>query len=73
MTNVSEVKARHIINQKSISELIELWVETENQVISIHLADVRGWIMDALDAKNPTAFEKWILSDSNNPRGYFND
>jgi hypothetical protein len=37
----------------------------------IEIADVRGWIMDELERRNPVAFEKWIDSCEDNPEPFF--
>jgi hypothetical protein len=47
----------------STKQLIDLWNETEKRMISLELAKVRGWIMDALEAKDSIAFEKWLESE----------
>jgi hypothetical protein len=44
----------------STSKLIDLWNETEKQELSVDLATTRGWIMEALETKNPQAFDEWI-------------
>jgi hypothetical protein len=35
------------------------------------VCDARGWVMDALEARNPTAFDKWIDGGEDSPRTYF--
>jgi hypothetical protein len=77
-TSVSpkEATVQHMINRMSVQKLIELWEETEKRIISIELAKVREWIMNALEAKNPEAYERWLNSEyttpeSDMPRTYF--
>lgn len=41
-------------------KLIELWNETEKQVTTLELSKVRGWLMEALENKNPAAFDAWM-------------
>ena len=51
MVSPKEKAIQHTINKMSIEKLLDLWEETEKQVISIELAMVREWIMTALEAK----------------------
>jgi len=66
-----------IDNLKTLStkRLLELWDETERrheaEGMTIELADVRGWIMDALNAKNPTAFDAWMEDYDSEPYKHF--
>lgn len=34
-------------------------------------AIVRGWLMDELEARNATAFDKWLDSTEESPRSFF--
>lgn len=54
----------------SAKKLCELWNETEKQPITLELAKVRGWIMEALESKNSAAFDLWIENDGD-PAVYF--
>ena len=76
MVSPKEKAIQHTINKMSIEKLLDLWEETEKQVISIELAMVREWIMTALEAKNPDAFNRWMdaeytTPESDMPRTYF--
>lgn len=76
VTTLKERTIQHQINQMSIIKLIELWEETEKQVMSIELAKVREWLMNALEAKNPEAYNRWMESEytkpeDDMPRTYF--
>ena len=63
-----EIAARRTLNRCTIKQLIALWNETEKQIISMDSATVRGWIMDALQAKNPAAFDNWMMCDDGNDK-----
>lgn len=56
-------------------QLLELWDETdrkhEAEGMTSDLADVRGWIMEALEAKNPTAFDAWMEDYDSHPSQHF--
>ena len=44
----------------SLGKLIELWNELDKKEMTVEVGKVRGWLMDALEAKNPEAFDNWI-------------
>lgn len=54
-----------ILKTYSMSRLCHLLESTTNKKYSEELAAVRGWIMDAMEAKNPEGFEAWMDSDDN--------
>jgi hypothetical protein len=66
-----EKTARRTLSRCTVSQLAKLWEETNNNTTSKDIWTVRGWIMDALQAKNPQAFDKWIDSDSDSPLQYY--
>ena len=62
-----------MLNLKSLSieTLIELW-ELSDKRNEPEVPTVRGWIMDAMELKNPKAFENWMTGDASMPaRSYF--
>ena len=36
-----------------------------------NIADIRGWIMDELEARNAEKFEAWLDSLSSSPRAFY--
>lgn len=46
------------------TQIIDLWKETEKQIMSEELAFIRGILMQILEARDKKAFEKW-LNDEN--------
>lgn len=48
----------------SIGALVELFEATTNVKDSV-IATVRGWLMDAIEEKNPEGFDAWLDSDCN--------
>lgn len=60
-TNANELAASKLA-QMSVATLAELFDLTEARQINVEVALVRGWIMDALEAKQPEAFAAWMDS-----------
>ena len=56
-------KVQQQTDKMSIDELVALWNETESQVKTLELATVRGAIMNTLEAKDPTKFNKWMSAE----------
>jgi hypothetical protein len=52
-------------------KLLEFWVENEKQPKTVETAKIRGWLMDALEAKNHAAFDAWMDAETNDPTPYF--
>lgn len=54
-----EQKARELISKQTMSDLLNYWewTTTNNHP---NIADVRGWLMDEFEKRNPQAFEKWL-------------
>lgn len=59
---VAESKAREMISNLTLGELLDEWeLTTTNN--SPEISIVRGWLMDELEKRNPEAFEKWLDED----------
>jgi hypothetical protein len=59
----TEKKAREMISNLTLPELIDEWELTSNiNTAEIHI--VRGWLMDELEKRNPAAFDKWLDSEN---------
>ncbi len=54
-----------MLNTCSMPRLCDLLESTTNQEDTLELYTVRGWILDAMEAKNPEGFEAWLDSDDN--------
>lgn len=63
MTKNTEKKARSMLSRLSLEQLIKEFDMTEGMPASFELSMVRGWIMDELEKRNPTAFDKWLDMD----------
>ena len=63
MTKNAENKARAMLSRLSLEQLIKEFDMTENLAASFEVSMVRGWIMDELEKRNPTAFDKWLDMD----------
>ena len=48
------------LNTFSTAKLVELFALTNSMPMTAETPTVRGWIMDALEARNPEAFDKWL-------------
>lgn len=48
----------------SIEKLVELFEATTNMKDAM-IATVRGWLMDAIEEKNPEGFDAWLDSENN--------
>lgn len=44
-------------------KLLELWEQTEHNTDE-NIPTVRGWLMDAIEKRNPAAFDKWLDEDA---------
>lgn len=53
-----------IIAGLTIEQLLNAWETTEFLTISPETAITRGWIMDELEKRNPSAFNAWLDSES---------
>jgi len=51
-----------MLSEMTLKKLVDLFEETSN-VDSAEIYTVRGWLMDAIEQKNPEGFDKWL--DSN--------
>lgn len=63
MTKNAEKKARAMLSRLSLEQLIKEFDMTEDIAVCIETSMVRGWIMDELEKRNPTAFDKWLDMD----------
>lgn len=63
MTKNAEKKARAMLSRLSTERLIKEFDMTEDIAAGIETSMVRGWIMDELEKRNPTAFDKWLDMD----------
>ncbi len=48
----------------SLKKLVELFESTTNMKDAM-IATVRGWLMDAIEAKNSEGFDAWLDSEDN--------
>lgn len=51
------------LKKMSIEKLVELFEATTNMKDTM-IATVRGWLMDAIEEKNPEGFGAWLDSES---------
>lgn len=61
-----EVEARLLIRAQPLSSILASWNrainrEGEEQIL------VRGWLLDELEARNKTAFDAWMQSETYQP------
>jgi hypothetical protein len=63
-------RAKEILKNRSMARLIEDFEATEgNQDENIPM--VRSFLMDELEARNPSGFEAWLDSTAVSPRSFF--
>ncbi len=53
-----------MLGRMSLGRLVDLFEETTNKK-DPHNPTVRGWLMDAIEEKNPEGFDAWLDSDCN--------
>lgn len=58
MKNVNET-ALKMLQTKTIIELVEMWEEIMVKEMSQEIATTRGWILTALEEKNPVGMDKY--------------
>jgi len=63
MTKNAEKKARAMLSRLSLEHLIKEFDMTEDMPASFELSIVRGCIMDELEKRDPTAYDKWLDMD----------
>ena len=51
-----------LIKSLSTQQLISVFIDTSNNNDSF-IPEVRGWLMDELETRNPEAFDKWLSLD----------
>ena len=57
-------KARENLKKLTTGQLLDAWKITETRKIDSHMATVRGWLMDEMEARHPAAFAAWMESES---------
>ena len=50
--------------EMSIERLCDIF-EMTTKISDKNICVIRGWLMDAIEAKNPEGFENWLDSDDN--------
>ena len=63
MTKNAEKKARSMLSRLSLEQLIKEFDMTEDMPASFEVSMVRGWIMDELEKRDSTAYDKWLDMD----------
>ena len=67
-------EVNQIMKSKSILELCELFVATNNDKDE-NIPTIRGWIMDELESRDQSKFNNWIdtenVDDMYNPEKFF--
>lgn len=53
-----------MIRNASLTDLLNLWDETERASYTAELPTVRGWLMDELHDRNPQAFTAWMENEN---------
>jgi hypothetical protein len=56
-----------MIRNLSTAQLLDVWDLTGNRT-EREVADVRGWIMDELERRNPDGFAAWLDQDAPNDK-----
>ena len=51
-----------MLSRMSLERLVDLFEETTNKK-DPNIPTVRGWLMDAIEAKNPEGFDAWLESE----------
>lgn len=51
-----------MLKAMSLKKLVELFVLT-GHMNDQHIPTVRGWLMNAIEEKNPAGFDKWLDSE----------
>lgn len=59
-----EQKARGMISNLTLPELLDEWELTNKMKVSVECAMVRGWLMDELESRNPKAFDEWLEDEA---------
>ena len=44
----------------SLEKLLELWDEVSKKKTTVEVAEVRGWILEAIEDKNPEGFNEYL-------------
>lgn len=56
-------RAKEMLSNATLGDLLDQWeLTTENNDQAIY--EVRGWLMDELESRNPEAFNAWLESEA---------
>ena len=58
--NTIATTATDKIARMTTAQLLDAWREIDAKPMTPEVAIVRGWLMDALEARNPEAFAAWL-------------
>ena len=56
-------KVKAILKSRTLEELVKDFEATET-TNDINIYQVRGWLMDEIQKRNPTGYEKWLDSEN---------
>lgn len=56
-------KVMKTFERMTTEKLLEIW-ETTTDSTDENISTVRGWLMDAIEQRNPAAFDKWLDEDA---------
>ena len=63
--------AMNSLRKMSLEQLVGRFELTSKMEASVELAMVRGWLMDAIEERNPEGYNRWIEnSDEDDVRAY---
>lgn len=72
MTQVQSIQqmAKNMLTSQSTEQLIDAFdaTETANDAATF---EVRGWLMEELESRNPVAFETWLESNEASPKRFY--
>ncbi len=57
----------------STPKLCDLFDTSNQEKVTPEVATVRGWILDELEQRNPTAFGKWMDANTDSPTEFYKD
>lgn len=57
--NIIEEKARELISNQQLADLLDEWELTTNNP-DPEICTVRGWLMDEFEKRNPEAYNEWL-------------
>ena len=56
-------KKENIIRSAPMTQLLDMWAISELLPFDQSVADVRGWLMEELQRRDPEAFDRWLDSE----------